>query len=101
MLPRNISDWHFEQIIRRNWGMMLIPKNQAGAQHSLSPYGCLWWDDDGTILLPKFLRPWSITLIFQRNWHMISELGHCRIQIRTTPFKYGERPIEQNHELGF
>jgi hypothetical protein len=37
MRPRNISDWHFEQIICRNWGMALITKNQAGAQHSLSP----------------------------------------------------------------
>jgi hypothetical protein len=25
MRPKNISDWHFEQIIFRNWGMMLIP----------------------------------------------------------------------------
>jgi hypothetical protein len=39
MRPRNISDWHFEQIICRNWGMMLVPKNEAGAQHSLSPVG--------------------------------------------------------------
>ena len=41
MRPRNISEWHFEQIIGRNWGMMLILKNLAGAQHSLSLVACL------------------------------------------------------------
>jgi hypothetical protein len=24
MPPKNISEWHLEQIIVRNWGMMLI-----------------------------------------------------------------------------
>jgi hypothetical protein len=41
MRPRSILDLHFEQITCRNWGMMLVPENEAGAQYSLSPVVCL------------------------------------------------------------
>jgi hypothetical protein len=34
MLPKNISDWHFEQIICCNWGMMHIP--MIGREHNNS-----------------------------------------------------------------
>jgi hypothetical protein len=43
MRPRHISDWHFEQIICRNWLMTLIP--ESGGSATLSVTGkCLWRD---------------------------------------------------------